>query len=89
VVTELSKFIDWPETGFEEIGALTMVNGITLPRADFWTKINLQNPGHHFPDRRFVLASIGLGHNCRVEGKERPPKHWAAFSLNARVLGPT
>jgi len=37
VVTELSKFIDWPETGFEEI------NGDVL-EADFWPGITSELP---------------------------------------------
>jgi len=32
VVTELSKFIDWPETGFEEIN-------VDVLEADFWPGI--------------------------------------------------
>jgi hypothetical protein len=29
----------WPEMGFEEIGELTMVNGITLPRSRLLARV--------------------------------------------------
>jgi len=51
VVTELSKFIDWPETGLEEINR-------DLPEEDFGTMLSESGLEHNFQLARYPAIEI-------------------------------
>jgi hypothetical protein len=65
VVTELSKFIDWAETGFEEIRAHAVFRSTTFPRSGLLARNDIRfarNPSRTDGQRadHFLQADISV-----------------------------